>query len=336
MRKEPVLYAQLIPLSIALVSTVLFILILLGNTHILNRLFPVEPIRFIFRPFDLALGLYLYVKTSVDFAVFIGAMMLSNPGWKNRVAVEWGTSLGNFLGTIVIIWLWSAFRTVGLIFEGIIVLLASFVLLELAAGSMERLKSAAWDQSDGIKKWFFRFATFFLNIRRITAPFLKWMPDVKGAMSGRRLPNFRALFLYSFSVPFILGSDDFAGYISVFSVVNVLSFATGVLIGHGLLLAGMFAVPMTVETLMGNPWFSALAVTTFFAIFSIGTYDGAHSVLSWGSKNTFLFAILLIVITAWSASHKIPARQLLTTGWGKTRAAALSLIRKISPKRVQD
>lgn len=323
-KRESVWYSQVIPLSLAFVSMAVFLVILGLNAHLLNKVFPVEPIKFVFRPLDLALGLYLYIKTSVDFAVFIGSMMVANRGWKNRVAVEWGTSLGNFAGTILILWIWVMFRSIGPIFEGLIVLIASFVLLELAAGSMERLKAARWDKAGGFREWFYKGAKNLLIIRRYTAVFLGWMPDVEGAMAGKKLPNFRALLLYSFTIPFILGSDDFASYLSVFNVVNVLSFASGVILGHGLLLAGMFAAPMVVERLMASPSFSALAVTTFFVIFGIGVQDGSRSLLEWGKGNMAAFSVLLIILVAWASSRRL--RDSVTTGFSKTQEAALRLL----------
>ncbi len=327
MKKESFFFSQTIPLLIAFLSTIVFLLILVANTHLLNTLFPHEPIQFIFHPWDLALGLYLYLKTSVDFAVFIAAMMVANPGWKKRVAVEWGTSFGNFAGTIAIIWVWTIFRSIGPVFEGIIVIIASFVLLELAAGSLSRLKSAQWDTQHGFKKAFFSLSQLALKIRRLTAPFLGWMPDVEGAMAGRKVATLGALLLFAVSVPFILGSDDFAGYISVFSVVNVLSFATGVILGHGLLLAAMFAIPSAVETIMDNPWFSALAVTTFLAIFTLGTYDGSRLLLAWGQTNLPLFLMILTLAISWSLSQKV--RQTVSTAFSRAQESAFRLLTQL-------
>ena len=34
---------------------------------------------------DILIGLTIYLKTSIDFAVYIGRLMAKYPGWKNRV-----------------------------------------------------------------------------------------------------------------------------------------------------------------------------------------------------------------------------------------------------------
>src|SRR3989344_6737362 len=68
------------------------------------NLFPhSEPILLALRKRDILVGLTIYLKNSVDFALFIGNLMASNPGWKNRIAIELGTALGNAFGTFVVL-----------------------------------------------------------------------------------------------------------------------------------------------------------------------------------------------------------------------------------------
>jgi hypothetical protein len=307
--EDNVFYSQIIPLTIAFLTGAIFFVLLLLNINLLNFIFPRDPVRIVFGITDLLLGFYLYLKTSIDFAVFIGSMMVSNPGWKNRVAVEWGTSLGNFVGTIAIIWIWVVFRATNPIFEAIIVIIASFILLELAAGSLSKLNP---------RSLFYKTMTKILLIRKFTIPFVSWMPDIKGTMNGKKAPNFRALLLYSFTIPFVLGSDDFAGYISVFNVVNIFPFAVGVIAGHTLLLASIFAAPKTTEKIMAMPAFSGLAVVTFIAIFGFGFYEGIKILF----VHNPLFLAIAATIILLSPNH-----HLIKTGWEKTREQALRLLR---------
>lgn len=316
MKNEPILYSQIIPLGIAFVSTTVFVAILFTNITLSNSIFVKDPIVLTVRFGDFLLGLYLYIKTSIDFAVFIGSMLSANRGWKNRIAIEWGTSLGNFLGTLLILWIWTIFRQTSLFLEGIIVMIASFVLLELAAGSLSRLKKSGW---------FYRLANLVLKIRFITSPFLGWMPDLERTMAGKKMPGLKALLLYSFTVPFVLGSDDFAGYISVFNVVNVFSFATGVVVGHGLLLAAIFAVPKVTQKVLATTAFSVLAVITFFIIFLIGLSDAVKILLEWGKSNPVGFVLLILAAIIWIITHH--TRKIINSGWEKTREKALKLIR---------
>ncbi len=329
MKQEPILYSQVIPLTIAFGSGLLFLLFLFFNVNLSNHIFPITPIRLTLGFADLALGFYLYIKTSVDFAAFIGSMMVSNPGWKNRVAVEWGTSLGNFAGTLVVLWLWMIFRSTNQLLEGLIVLIASFVLLELAAGSHERLREAEWDVQSGFKKSFFMLSKFFLKLRLFTEPFLVWMPDLEATMSGKSLPTIKSLLLYSFIVPFILGSDDFASYISVFSVVNVFSFATGVIIGHSILLAGLFAFPKKVDHLLALPGFSALAITTFILLFLNGAYDAVKILWEWSHSSFINIVIILSLGVLWWILYTFRHHFIIPfTSWLKTRLRALEILNR--------
>ncbi len=328
MTKEPLLYNQIIPLIVAAGSGLAFLLILAINVHLTNLLLANNPILLVFRFTDFLLGIYLYLKTSVDFAVFIGSMIHANPGWKNRIAVEWGTSLGNFVGTIAIIWVWILFHALGPIFEGTIILLASFILLELAAGSLYRLQQAGWDRSTSWHHLFYKSSYSLLSLlRRFTSPFLKWMPDVKGTMAGKKAANLTSLLLYSFTIPFVLGSDDFAGYMSIFNVVNIFPFAVGVIVGHSLLLAGIFAIPQTVEKIMAKPLTSALAVTTFLIIFTIGTIDGGKLLIAWGQKNPLPFVVYLALVASYILTHQ-HLHRLIQTNWSQVRKRALDLISK--------
>lgn len=56
-----------------------------------------------------------------------------------------------------------------------------------------------------------------------------------GGMKASSFTKFWPLFLFASSVPFILGLDDFAGYVPLFSVINVFGFAIGVFLGHMIL-----------------------------------------------------------------------------------------------------
>src|SRR3989344_358982 len=93
---------QLLPLILTVViffflSTTLYLLIKVLNT------FGAEKILLQIRSQDILIGLTIYLKTAVDFAIFIGNLMNSNPGWKKRIAIETGTALGNALGTFLIL-----------------------------------------------------------------------------------------------------------------------------------------------------------------------------------------------------------------------------------------
>lgn len=90
-----------------------------------------EPISIIVLWTDVLIGLTIYLKTSIDFAIFIGHLMRTHPGWKKRIAIECGTAFGNALGTFVILAVWSFFKEVDWLLA-LMVAIASLVLFRLA------------------------------------------------------------------------------------------------------------------------------------------------------------------------------------------------------------
>ena len=83
----------------------------------------------------------------------------------------------------------------------------------------------------------------------------------------------------SFSVPFILGLDDFAGYIPLFNIVNVLGFATGVFIGHMALNIALFISPQTTTRIVKNPVISFLGSLAFIGIAIWGFVEAWHLII---------------------------------------------------------
>jgi cadmium resistance protein CadD (predicted permease) len=73
---------------------------------------------------DVLVGITIYLKTSIDFAIFIGRLMQKYQGWKNRIMIEIGTALGNITGTLVILVLWDIFREVKFLMAIMIVIAA--------------------------------------------------------------------------------------------------------------------------------------------------------------------------------------------------------------------
>ena len=90
--------------------------------------------------------------------------------------------------------------------------------------------------------------------------------------------GFKALFILSLTVPFILGLDDFAGYIPLFDVVNVFGFAAGVFLGHMVLLIALFMSPKTTIRLVKNPIISFFGSIAFIGLAGWGIVEAAKLV----------------------------------------------------------
>jgi hypothetical protein len=221
------------------------------------------------RPRDALFGLTIYLKTSVDFAIFIANLIKKNPGYKSRIAVEISTALGNALGTVVILALWVLFHNLEWLLA-IMVFLASLVLLRMAEEGLEHL-----EESDD-NSWIHEIAKAFQKplgwINRIIDPVLgRIIP--KMSMSDAGNLNFWPLFSLAFTVPFILGLDDFAGYVPLFSVVNVFGFSIGVFLGHMVLNILLYLSPARTVKAVSYPIISLLGSMVFVGLAVYGLIE---------------------------------------------------------------
>jgi len=113
------------------------------------------------------------------------------------------------------------------------------------------------------------------TINTLVAPVLnRLIPHT--SMQNESRNGFKGLFLLAFSVPFILGLDDFAGYIPLFNVVNVFGFATGVFLGHMVLNIALFLSPQKTITTVKHPVISFFGSIAFVVLAVWGLYEAAR------------------------------------------------------------
>lgn len=272
--------SQLVPIALTGVVLAGFLALLHGAILLFNLIPSSEKIFLQIRWVDVLVGGTIYLKTSIDFAIFIGRMMAANPGWRNRVAIEIGTAAGNAIGTIAIIGLWVTLKEVDLLLA-LMVFVASLVLFELAHGSMEHFTS--WggrgvgaegpERSREILLVFLKRLAFdgmhaiLDRVKKLIDPVLsRVMPDLGKAMKGKASLPWRGLLVFSASVPFILGLDDFAGYVPLFDVVNVYGFAIGVMASHTILNIALFLSPKKTITAVKNEVVSFLGALAFIGL----------------------------------------------------------------------
>ncbi len=263
---------QIVPLFLTVVILVGLILLLYLFIYIIDLLPVGERIVLVARPVDIFVGFTIYLKTAIDFAIFMGRMMATNPGWRSRIAIEIGTALGNALGTLVVIAIWVVFKEVELLLAAM-VFLASLVLFELAHGGLEHF--ASWEGAHPVKRSIFLGLHKFLDlVKKIIDPVLsRIMPDLGEKLKGREGLSWMALFTFSFSVPFILGLDDFAGYVPLFSIINVFGFSIGVFAAHTILNIGLFLSPGKTISAVKNEWVSFLGTFAFIGLAFYGIFE---------------------------------------------------------------
>lgn len=253
-------YQQIIPVILTFVVCGFLILLLWLEVLILNK-FISEPISTSVRWSDILVGLTVYLKTSIDFAIYIGRMMDKNPGLKGRIGIEIGTAMGNALGTMLILLIWAFFKEIDWLL-GFMVLLAGLVLMRLAQDGVNFIDT----EDPTYPRWFRQLVKKLKWIlgswNKVVEPFLSKIVPSHSLKAVTKNTLFGLLAL-SFTVPFILGLDDFAGYVPLFNIVNVFGFGIGVIVGHMILNIFLYISPKRTIATVKNPVVSFVGSIAF-------------------------------------------------------------------------
>jgi hypothetical protein len=153
------------------------------------------------------------------------------------------------------------------------VLLASLVLFELAHSGMEHI--VHWEGMGLVKRHIYLALHYFLDfVLKLIDPVLKRvMPNLGEKLKGKEGLTWTGLLAFSFSVPFILGLDDFAGYVPLFSVINVFGFSIGVFLAHTLLNVALFISPSRTIVAVKNEYVSFLGTLAFIGLAFYGFFE---------------------------------------------------------------
>lgn len=253
---------QFIPLLLTGITFFVLVAILFFFIQFLNFFPTHDKISSSFVIADILVGLTIYIKTSVDFAVFIGNLLKKYPGIKNRIGIEIGTAFGNGIGTFFVLGIWTFFKEVPILMI-FMIFLASLVLLHLSEEGLREFLEQ--NKNTFLKKIF----TILKTINSFTYLFLQAIvPKIKTTNNAKTA--FLSLFFFAVSVPLVLGLDDFAGYIPLFRIVNVFGFAIGVFLGHMLLTSLIFLSPTTTVKIVKQPFIVLLGSIAFIVIAILG------------------------------------------------------------------
>ncbi len=276
MKSRKFLKEQGIPLILTVITFISVCILLYIFILFLNLLPTSEKIIPKLRIQDVLVGLIIYLKTSIDFAIFIGNLMRSNPGWKKRIAIEIGTALGNAGGTLLILLIWNFFKEVPVLMA-IMIIIASLVLFRMAEESFEDLLTQISHPKLNPPLKFLNDQLHLIN--SVFKPLMgKLIPNL--SITNIKVMSFTPLLFFAFTIPFILGLDDFAGYIPLFSIVNVFGFAVGVFLGHMILNIALFISPGRTSKIVKLPIILLVGGSAFVLIAAWGFYEAVHLIIS--------------------------------------------------------
>lgn len=261
---------QIFPLILSAIACAILIVLVHLEIIVLNH-FTETDISLRIRLLDVIVGATIYFKTSIDFAIYIGNLMHANPGWKNRISIEIGTALGNGIGTMSILVVWTFFKEVEWLLA-VMVILAALVLFKLAQDGLEHSKEADRGYPLLFKKAVVLFGKFLERINKICSPVVgRILPKL--SMRTAAKSGFWALLSFSVTIPFVLGLDDFAGYVPLFSIINVLGFSIGAFVAHATLNILLYISPERTTRAVKNPYISFVGSIAFVGLAILGLYE---------------------------------------------------------------
>jgi hypothetical protein len=272
-KTKKILIEQAFPILLTFLTFLVLATLLYGLLLILDSLHIGGPIILDFRRREVLFGIIVYLKTAIDFAIFIGNLMHTNPGWKKRIAIELGTAIGNGLGTFLILILWTVFKAIPLLMT-MMIFIAAVILFRMAQESFEEFLKQR--QSFIKLKMPVSLLQDQLNfVNKIFRPILRFFVPNLNLTKTKKL-SFVNLVVFSFTIPFVLGLDDFAGYIPLFTLINVFGFSIGILLGHMLLTIGLFAFPKKTVEVVKHP---IVLIGGGIAFIGLGLYGFYESII---------------------------------------------------------
>src|SRR3989344_1837466 len=161
---------QGIPLVLTVLVCGVLVVLLIIEVRLLN-LITSEDIALTIRATDILIGLTIYLKTAIDFAIFIGRLMNENKGLRGRIGIEIGTALGNGLGTMAILLVWTFFKEINWLL-GIMVFIASLVLLRLAEDGLEHIDANNPRYPAVFRRFILLAEKVITSINNVTKPLL--------------------------------------------------------------------------------------------------------------------------------------------------------------------
>ncbi|HUD09587.1 MAG TPA: hypothetical protein VMR77_02195 [Patescibacteria group bacterium] len=275
---KKILIEQAFPIFLTFLTFLGLATLLYGLLLVLSSFNVGQPIILDFRRREVLFGIIIYLKTAIDFAIFTGNLMKTNPGWKKRIAIELGTAVGNGFGTFLILIIWTVFKAIPPLMV-IMIFIAAVVLLRMAQESFEEFLK---QRESFIKlKMPVSLLQDQLNIvNKIFRPILRFFVPNLNLTKTKKL-SFINLVIFSLAIPFVLGLDDFAGYIPLFTLINVFGFSVGILLGHMLLTIGLFAFPKKTVEVVKHPIVLIVGGLAFIGLGLYGFYESVNIFFTW-------------------------------------------------------
>lgn len=291
--KKHLLLKQFTPVIICAFLFIFFI----QTTHLFIQYFinpfSTEQIQIVLYPSNILVGFFLYFVTAVDYALVVGRMQVVNSGFKARIVMNIFTCVGCYVGVSLVLFLWGFAKEVYWILVPLLIF-AGAIMLKLAYEGKDYLvfdNPIAKKIGNGTTKL---LTILYFPTRLLTA----WVPEL--ATPNVQRMHITELAKWSFLLPFIIGLDDFIGYMGAMTIYNVYSLLFGIYIADIVIDLIIFISPKFTKKLVESPMLSLLAAYAFlylaFKSFSESYDHIIHHLKVSSSLTLIVVGIALIVV----------------------------------------
>lgn len=247
---------QAFPIAVCAIMFLLFVGFTMGFITYLINPFSHDRIPIHLFLFDMAVGFFLYFITAVDYALIIGRMQVENTGIRARFTMNVFTCLGCFAGVSFILFIWGFAKEISWLIIALLIF-AGCVMVKLAYEGMEYFKDS--------KKIWYPLRVFTVNMitvfHNITQALTFWIPEL--ASPDVKKMKLSKLALWSFLLPFIIGIDDFVGYMGAMTIYNVFSLIFGIYLADVVIDILIFISPNFTKKMVQSALLSFLATYAF-------------------------------------------------------------------------
>jgi hypothetical protein len=241
------------------VCVTLFALFIWGSLFFIHDLinpFSAEKILIEFHLKDFLVGFFLYFVTAVDYALIIGRMQVVNKGLQARFTMNVFTCVGCFVGVSLVLFLWGFAKEVNWLIIPLLIF-AGCVMVKLGYEGLEYFEDAK-SIFKPIRVITTRTVTF---LHTVTQGLTFWIPEL-GSPAVQKM-SLGKLAMWSFLLPFIIGLDDFVGYMGAMTIYNVFSLLVGIYLADIVIDILIFISPSFTKKMVESAVLSLLATYAF-------------------------------------------------------------------------
>lgn len=254
--------------------------------------------------FDVLVGFFLYFVTAVDYALIIGRMQNVNKGLKARFTMNVFTCVGCFVGVTLVLFLWGFAKEVDWLIVALLIFAGS-VMVKLAFEGLEYFQHSPsiWKPLRTVT------STVVIWFHHLTQGLTFWIPEL-GSPAVKTM-SLGQLATWSFLLPFIIGLDDFVGYMGAMTIYNVFSLLVGIYAADIVIDILIFVSPTFTKKMVESAVLSLIATYAFLYLMYKSFSEAFLIVQHTHGQARLIYAVALVCLGAYLVGRKLHHHVLL-------------------------